>query len=89
VGTDERIMYLVTKQYSADQPFERELVRERDVAIVKALELSGLRAPTDLSEWDRLQGNQHKPTRWRFTYYKDGNIGEPIHIKIRKFNVDQ
>jgi len=62
------VMYLVTKKIGGNSPHERVLCETKDVALSKALELSEFRAPSDLSEWRRRQGNQHKPTRWWFPY---------------------
>lgn len=78
-------MYLVTKQFGVSSPFKWELVESREEAAFRAMDLSGLKAPPDLDEWKHRQGNQHKPTRWRYHYRSQA--GRPVNMCIRKFNV--
>lgn len=82
-------MYLVTKQLGSSAPHERELFEERDRAVFEAMQLSGLHAPGDLEddEWERTQGNQHKPTRWR--HWHQTQTGRVVNVYIRKFNVGE
>lgn len=82
-----RSVYLVTKQFGSSEPHERSVFEERDRAAFRAMELSGLRAPADLSDdaWARRQGNQHKPTQWWCWWKTDHD--RVASVFVRKFTV--
>lgn len=81
-------VYLVTKQYGASNPHERSVFDDRDRAAREAMDFSGFRSPADLSHnaWTRIQGNQHKPTRWKMTYRSPCDK-HWIHVYVRKMEV--
>lgn len=79
-------MYLVTKQFGSSSPNEWELCANRETAASKAVELSNMDAPANLTGrgWERIQGNQHKQTRWLYWYRTDA--GSIVNIEVRKFS---
>jgi hypothetical protein len=83
-------VYVVTMQYGSSNPHQWAVESTKQDAFERAMKWGQGMVPDRLDDedaWDRRQGNQHRPTRWRYGIGRR-NGRDPINFYVRRFSID-
>lgn len=84
-------VYVVTMQLGSSNPHNWMVEPSLEDALITAMDWAVGIVTEDISDedvWERRQGNQHRPTKWRYSVSRMETGSDPVNFYVRRFNVN-